>query len=258
MCTWVVLFGKAIPGYGLYIVLGIVISNAIAFLKLHKEYWLNLLILESYALLGGILGAKCLYLIVSIDEINWKQLRDFDYAISIIRGGFVFYGGLLGGFLGFYIANRIHKLNGRYILERVIFAVPLAHGFGRVGCFMAGCCYGVEYKGIFAVTYPQESFGPSGISCFPVQILEAVLLWILALGVYCMYGRKKRNESVELYLIGYSAIRFGLEFLRGDLARGRVGVLSTSQWISILIIALVLGNRVREKMNGYNMSSPNS
>lgn len=239
MCPWVEVCGKYIPGYGMCIALGILIANAIACFLIDESQRLDLFILEGYCLLGGMLGAKILYILVSIDLIDWNRWNDLNYVISIFKGGFVFYGGLFGGMIGFFLAEKIHGIEGLQILKRVFFCVPLAHGFGRVGCFMAGCCYGIPYKGIFAVTYPEVSFGPSGMACFPIQLFEALLLWLLSLIVYVVSVRKR--NPIWIYLLGYAVIRFVLEYLRGDVERGSMGILSTSQWISVCIILAVIG-----------------
>ena len=65
-----------------------------------------------------------------------------------MRGGFVFYGGLLGGLFGIYLGGKILKIPVWEYAQNTIPVIPLAHGFGRLGCLMAGCCYGVPYDGV--------------------------------------------------------------------------------------------------------------
>lgn len=235
MNPYINIFGKMIPAYGLMITLGLMIANVVMYCKVDRKNKNDFWILEGYVLLGAMIGAKGLYILVSFSKIDWQHFHDIAYLTAMIKGGFVFFGGLLGGIAACFFAGRLHHIEVFAILRKVIFGVPLAHGFGRIGCFLAGCCYGIPYKGCFAVVYPEFSYGPSGVSCFPVQILETILLWSLSFAVWKVSEGGKVNP-ISFYLIGYSVERFFLEFLRADVARGTVGMLSTSQFISILIV----------------------
>ena len=106
---------------------------------------------------------------------------------------------------------------------------------------MGGCCYGIEYHGKFAVHFPDNEFVSdlSVVPRFPVQLLEALINFILFI-VLILIARKirKRYSMFGLYLICYAIIRFSLEFLRGDVERGIVLGVSTSQWISLLLLPI--------------------
>lgn len=227
-----------IPVYGLMIVLGVVIANLIAWYMLLK-YQLDgndFLILEGYIFLGAIIGSKGLYLWVSRDVIQWTRLLELEYFNTLMKGGFVFYGGIIGGILSMILGAKIHHISGKQYIQKLIFLIPLTHGFGRIGCFFAGCCYGTEYDGIFSVVFPENSMAPSGIPLFPVQLVEAIGLFILALITFFFCKKATSWRGLEIYLIGYGIFRFGLEFFRNDLERGFWGSLSTSQWISIFLV----------------------
>ena len=126
-------------------------------------------------------------------------------------------------------------------LDLMIPSVALAQGFGRVGCFLAGCCYGKETDSCLGVVFTNSDFAPNGVKVLPTQLfmaggdilLMAVLLWYAA-------KRPMRGRTSALYLILYSIGRFAIEFLRND-DRGTVGMLSTSQFIAIftLMVGLV-------------------
>ena len=73
--------------------------------------------------------------------------------------------------------------------------IPIMHAFGRVGCFFAGCCYGRPYKGFGAVTFPEGSQGPSGVSLFPVQLVEAILVLIIA--IVLLWLQIKKISSIR-------------------------------------------------------------
>ncbi|MBQ3356538.1 MAG: prolipoprotein diacylglyceryl transferase [Oscillospiraceae bacterium] len=198
--------------------------------------------------IGVFLGGSLLYGLVNYRMIlalirNWEQVDSFgtflDCILSIF-GGSVFYGGLLGMLLAIWIYRKKRRLSHRYF-DAAAVGIPLFHTFGRLGCFLGGCCYGVECK--FGFTY-HYSLAPdaNGVSRFPVQLLEALFNACLALILYRLFRRKKlEGRLINVYLYAYPAFRFLDEFLRGDTYRGLWWGLSTSQWISLLII---LGNTV--------------
>lgn len=232
------IFGFIIPSYGLMIGLGVVLANVIAFglIKKRKHDPNDFVVLEGYTFLGGFLGAKLLYILVSLKEIEWNRMLELDYFNQVMQGGFVFYGGLIGGLILVFVAGKLHRIRAIEYVRTYIFLIPFIHSFGRVGCFLAGCCYGVPYDGKGAVCYPEGAFAPSGIPLFPVQLVEAVLLLYIAVGLLFLQLKLNWNYTIETYLVAYSFVRFGLEFLRYDEARGYFLNVSTSQWISIGMI----------------------
>jgi phosphatidylglycerol:prolipoprotein diacylglycerol transferase len=128
----------------------------------------------------------------------------------------------------------------RYLLDFVVPAIPLFHFFGRIGCFLAGCCFGIESS--FGFTFNHSIVDEAnGINRFPVQLLEAFIN-ILLFFILDVFRRKKlfKQNIIYLYLLLYSFARFFIEFLRGDVYRGFFFVLSTSQIISILIFCFIM------------------
>lgn len=239
MSLYINLFGRAVPSYGLMIALGVLTANAAAWLVIRKKkYDFNdFLILEAYGILGGFVGAKLLYLMVSWREIDWRGLSDPVKLNELMQSGFVFYGGLIGGLLAVVGAGRLHKIKAAQYAASAIFLIPMIHSFGRVGCFLAGCCYGIPYDGPGAVVFPENSFALSGVSLFPVQLVEAVCLLGIALWLFVLQWGADCRYTVELYLITYGIVRFILEYFRYDEIRGRYAGISTSQWISLALIA---------------------
>ena len=245
MHLYINIMGVRLPSYGLMIVLGITAANLIAAFRLRKRQseFDDFVIMECYGALGGMLGAKLLYLIISAKWIEWKRIGEHSYLKGLLQGGFVFYGGLLGGILAVRIAENLHHIRFKELLCEFIFLVPLVHGFGRIGCFLAGCCFGIPYHGPLAVTFPKESFAITGIRLFPVQLTEAVFLFGLAFWLSGVKPRKGRSQ-IKMYLVSYGVGRFHLEFLRYDAIRGGFGGLSSSQWISIIIVLFVMGEGI--------------
>lgn len=233
-------FNIAIPSYSLMIILGLIISNIVA-LNVIKKHQLNLdnfILLETYCLSFGMLGAKLLYLFIIRNAIDWSQIFNWSYTKNLLQGGFVFYGGLIGGLAGIFIASFLHKIDVKMYITKLIFCVPLAHGFGRIGCYLSGCCYGMPYSGPFHVEYHNIPYALCEIKLFPIQLVEAVILFLLAIVYFYLayYNKKSPSLLPIIYFITYAVIRFILEFYRFDTQRGSFWTLSTSQWISLMIL----------------------
>ena len=121
----------------------------------------------------------------------------------------------------------------------------------------AGCCYGIEYHGPFSIQFPYNEMIPelSEVSRFPVQLLEAGMNFIVSAVLFILMKKKKTKtgQLLGIYLIYYTIARFCLEFLRGDLIRGQIFGISTSQIISFILlpagIILVRGKWIEKKLN---------
>ena len=154
----------------------------------------------------------------------------------MLKGGFVFYGGLIGGILGVLVYSKQFKISFKELLLILLPVVPLIHGIGRIGCLCAGCCYGMEYHGFGAITFHNSLLAPNDVPLFPMQIVEAICNFVIFIVLLLTYKKFLGTyKTVGLYLVLYSVVRFTLEFFRGDLIRGIYFSLSTSQWISIVL-----------------------
>ncbi len=234
------------------IALGAIVANLIAYVIIKKKKLdiNDFIAAEGYALLGGMIGAKLLFFLVD-DTIDWSRILEKEYLSAVLGSGFVFYGGLIGGLLMLLIPWKVHKINVPLYFKYVVSCIPIAHAFGRVGCFLSGCCYGMEYHGPIAVVFPEGSFAPAGVERFPSQLVEAVLLFLIGLIDLLIIMRiQDAKYTVVFYLFTYSIVRFVLEFFRGDGIRKYWGSFTTSQWISMFIIlALVIYIVVRAVKN---------
>jgi len=182
--------------------------------------------LAFWLMVGGILGARIAYVVSNFDYF----LAAPQEIIRVDQGGLIFYGGLIGGVLAFFILAKWRHLKASDLADFTVTALPLGHALGRVGCFLNGCCGGCEAR--------TPSFLTAGLSHYPVQLYEAVF----NLGVYglltwyFLYRRgSKLGSVVALYLMIYPVGRFLLEFIRGD-ERMRVGELDVAQIISLALI----------------------
>jgi phosphatidylglycerol:prolipoprotein diacylglycerol transferase len=259
MQVYLNIFGFTVPSYGFIIATGLVLANIIAVfvLKYTKQDFNDFIILEAYCILGAFIGAKVLYLIVSYKEIDWSKITNIYYLNNLMLTGFVFYGGLIIGLIFVLVSGKIHKIQSLDYIRNFIFLIPFIHCFGRIGCFMAGCCYGIPYKGFGAVVFPKDSYAISDESLFPVQLVEAICLMIIAVVILYLQIKYDWFYTVETYLIIYAILRFGLEYLRYDEARGHYGMLSTSQWTSIVlliaaVISVIFNNKKKKKVKLYS------
>jgi phosphatidylglycerol:prolipoprotein diacylglycerol transferase len=239
-------------GYGLMIAVGAISAYLTSeFRAKRKGLKYDLIFyLFWWCLIGGIIGAKLLYVITQIKSI----LADPKILLQVSEG-FVVYGGIIGGIFAGYLFCRRHKLNFLEYFDLVMPSIALAQGFGRIGCIFAGCCYGVETDSAFSLVFHQSKFAPNGVHLVPTQPISSVLDFLNFIVLVLLSKRVKASGQVAgFYLVFYSAGRFILEFFRGDLERGTVGVLSTSQFIAILLfvlglgIIIVRGVQVRRKM----------
>lgn len=250
-----------ISWYGLFIVLGITAGVLLGYILMRINHlkFDDFIQVACFVGLGAMAGAKLLYLIVSWESIDLSRITDPEYFSALMGGGFVFYGGVFGGLLGLYLCGKILHIQVAVYARAAIPVIPVAHAFGRIGCAMAGCCYGVPYDGPGAVVYTESIAAPLNVPLFPVQAVEAAGNLVIA-AVLCLYGEvcrrnSKNPKSLQVYLILYAVFRFGLEYVRyDDSERGILMGLSTSQWISIVICIGVIAVEIfRQKKSAVKI-----
>jgi len=218
-----------IHGYGLMIGIGVAVALLMGDYRAKKK-GLNGDLIYGLTITTVILGFLCARVLFIITE--WQNfVKD---PMSFITGsGFVVYGGIIGGLLVIFGYCKLKKMDFLAYLDLMIPSVAIAQGFGRIGCFLAGCCYGKETDCFLGVTFKNSAYAPNGVKLLPSQLfmsagdflITAILLW---------YSKKNpsKGKVSALYLMLYSAGRFVVEFTRND-DRGVVGSLSTSQFIGI-------------------------
>ncbi len=247
MCPSFELFGHMIPTYGICALIGVATAFLAAYLRVRKSSVHSVedtMFMLLYAMIGVLVGAKLLYLI----QVSPALIRDLPLLFSDVQtfsarylsGGFVFYGGLIGGIAGAMIYCRQFKLHLFDYANKLIVIIPIFHGIGRIGCFLSGCCYGIPCDPPLGIAFSHSQIAPNGIPLFPVQMLETFTNLVLFLLLIWFTGRKqcKRHEGVAFYLCYYAVVRFLLEYLRyDDVERGFIWFLSTSQFISLFILA---------------------
>lgn len=180
--------------------------------------------LINFCLLFALLGGKLLYAVASRPASVAECLK------SIVFGGFVFYGGVIGGIIGIAIYCKKKCWNFLDHADVLFTLIPGGQAIGRIGCFLNGCCYGKAYEGIFSVGYVVDGVRQE---VFPTWFFEAVFCGMLFLLFQIVINTDRRGLQTGIYLVAYCTFRFVLEFMRGDEIRGRFWILSTSQWISL-------------------------
>lgn len=222
-------FGSPVYSYPLLMGLGWGIGYNIA-----RAYWeranlevgkLNIFFLMNFIV--GWIGAKVFFLLFSASD----RLIEYSQEINFwLGGGFVFYGGFVFSLIASSIFIYFDKSLDYKKIGLLTPAVAAGHAVGRVGCFLAGCCYGHQCDLPIAIRF-------SGQLRHPVQLYEIIGLVLL---FYILRKVLKdisaSREALMIYLVGYSCLRFILEFFRGDAVRGIHAGLSTSQWVSVGLV----------------------
>ena len=228
-------FGLTIPMYGVMSALGMLAAFILlGFTRKHTRFSEDhALSAALWAIIMGFLGAKVLYWLVEIKQV----IADPSFLIHTLREGFVFYGALIGGLGGVAIYALRKKLPFFSLTDYFIPALVIGHAFGRIGCFFAGCCYGMECVSPISIVFPTGGAAPAGIPLLPTQLMESAFLFLLCAFLVWRLTKKKPFGTVSgWYMVLYGVWRFTIEFFRSD-ERGFVGLLSTSQFISIFIFA---------------------
>jgi phosphatidylglycerol:prolipoprotein diacylglycerol transferase len=224
--------------YGFFIVAGVAAAAILAVLKTRKSgikiSFENAAELFFYAVLSGFLGSRILYVLINFDVFRQDPTRVF----NIWEGGLVFYGGLFPAAMVAFWYMRRHGLPLWKLADLISPLIALGLSFGRVGCFLAGCCYGKETSLPWAIVFRNpESLARLNVPLHPTQLYDAANGLALFFFLSWMEKRKAFDGQIFwLFLLLYSMTRFLVEIFRGD-PRGFLfgDLLSTSQAIGIVL-----------------------
>ncbi len=198
-----------------------------------------------WIVIAAVLGARAAYI-----ASEWEYFMDHPHMLHRVdQGGLIYYGGMIAATGAVFLFAKIKKEPVLALYDFVATSLPLAHAFGRVGCFLNGCCHGSVCSDGLCVRYPAQSFAWShqlheklltgaetrSLPVHPVQLYEAGL----AIGIYILLlvvHRKRRRSGMTTaaYLMLYPTVRFFLEFLRGD-ERERLAVFTVAQTVSLAL-----------------------
>ncbi|HHV79893.1 MAG TPA: prolipoprotein diacylglyceryl transferase [Firmicutes bacterium] len=219
--------------YGLLLGIGFIVAGTLAAREAgrrgHDPDEIYYFMIVSFIL--GVVLSRALYVL-----LNWSEYAGNPLLIFNTRsGGMTIHGALLGGLIAAVLTSRKMKMTTLELLDIVAIPLPLAQSIGRWGCLFNGCCYGVPTGGSWGVL---TRFAP-GLR-HPTQIYESVLCFVL-FGVLWRIKDRRYNSGVlfALYLVGYSVIRFAVEFFR-DSPKNLAFGMSQAQVGSIAIAAVAL------------------
>lgn len=256
--------GREIGTYTILATVGLLVAGWFA-CRMAKRRGLDdndMIVTLLVAAIGVLVGSHLLYGLTNLPVIvfllrNPDQVKSFFDLLKLlfyIFGGSVFYGGMLGGLAAGTIYLRCKHLPLKQFADIAAPSIPLFHCFGRIGCFLGGCCYGIECD--WGITY-THSLVPeaNGVPRLPVQLIESAfnLCLFLLLAMLLRRGRL-RGRLLLLYLCCYPVGRFVLEWFRGDKIRGFLFGLSTSQWISIVLFAVGAGLLISDALRRRQVS----
>ena len=192
------------------------------------------------AVVAGFLGARAAYIFEKRAWYGQAPLKIF----ALWEGGLIFYGGVAGALAGLLIFSKIKKISFAKVLDFLLPYVALTHAFGRIGCFLNGCCAGKACDLPWAVKFPGTEE-----AVHPTQLYEAVLNFLLFLFLRSQYSRKRFDgQTALLYFMLYGALRFFIEFFREG--NPFWGVLTVNQWTSLVIVGVAGVFYARSRKSG--------
>lgn len=246
MIPYIQIFGGKISSYGLMAAAGVLALVFSVHLELRKTACA--VKEENFIYPRIVVSGMAAWFCSVIFDTLFKIRENGGFVIS----GSTFYGGLIGAAGSLYVLLKTAKGRTDYSITEWydILTVPLIlfHFFGRVGCFLGGCCYGKETASILGLRFPDNAeYGifHNGEKCYPTQLFEAAALLIICIIILHVKHR------FECYLLLYAAARFFIEFFRGD-DRGYVlSFLSPAQMVSVLILLCLAVRRMGIRAKSY-------
>ncbi|MCQ2352276.1 MAG: prolipoprotein diacylglyceryl transferase [Victivallaceae bacterium] len=183
-------------------------------------------------IISGVIGARIFYVVQFFDEYRdnlWEIVR-------IDHGGLVFYGGFLA-IPVLWIWSKVQKRDFIRLLDLAAIALVLGHAFGRVGCFLNGCCYGKVTHSALGVIYPKTTAPEfqDGLARYPIQLFETAENLVVLFILLAIVKKGKRGTTVAAYFVLYGILRFINEFFRGDNYH-YFGLFTIAQLIGIVLV----------------------
>jgi phosphatidylglycerol:prolipoprotein diacylglycerol transferase len=241
--------GVPVFGYGSMLVVAFLTSTWLAWWRARRErldpeviwdiaFWIFFL---------GMVGARLFYCI----EYWGTRITSIWDAFQYWKGGIVYYGGIIGGTAAFFVYRYFRPFPLRPYLDALAPSIAIGTLFGRIGCFLNGCCFGDPCGLRWGVSFPRESpawvqqvrsglITEQAVSSLPVHptqlysALDALVIFLLLSAFYPL--RRRDGEVMGVLMLAYPVTRFLVEFLRNDEAAIFAG-LTVSQNISVLLFA---------------------
>jgi len=200
--------------------------------------------------IAGILGSRLAYVLV----YEWQDFLQNPAVVFRLQdggiAGLIWYGGLIAGFLAFAVYVRRKKLDAWQLLDMFAPYVALSYALVRIGCFLAGCCYGETTSCSLGVVFPDVDSLPR----HPTQLYSSVINFILYAFLLWYFPRRKFvGEIFILYIGGYAVYRFIIDFFRENLIF--YGVFTLGQVISAVLLIIAIGLYLRRRKTGQEKSN---
>ncbi len=241
----------SIPSFAFMIMMASLIATAVLY-KTAPKRGLSQVVVLDLAIIGtlaGVLGARIFHILVEAPGYYWEHPT---HVWQIWRGGFVSYGVFIGFAIGWITYLKVRKLDTLSYLDHLgLFGGPIVDFCVRVGCLLAGCCYGkpsIFHSGKYFLylTFNSGDAGSKfpGVALYPTQIYSMIVSIIIFLILYFIVDKRKsfKGQVMMTFLMLYAASRFFIEFLRGDMDRGvYFNAISTGQIMSILFFFGAMG-----------------
>ena len=242
------IFGVSVDLYTICFLVGIIACLVFTIIAMKKCGYSNtardtIIIIGIFAILIGLLSAAL-----------FQAFYNLIAGKGFVFEGMTFIGGLIGGiiaFVGLYFLY-VYAINPRlkeksffksdmnkgiwYLLRIAPISITIAHGFGRIGCFFAGCCYGKPTEAWYGIQFPGLH-----TKVIPTQLFEAIFLFILSAVMIVLLFVVHFKYNMSVYLISYGVWRFVIEYFRGDYRGSLIPGLSPSQFWSIVMVLLGIG-----------------
>lgn len=234
----IIMFDTRIPFYGIMILLAL-LANIIVVISLYKKFKFSrdeIIGALVYENIGIIFGAKLLTFLQ-----DYQQYGKFDF-LSL---GLSSYGGVIGAIVCLAIFGLQFKKNIKDILLTFMPPIPIMYAIGKIGCFLAGCCHGIKYRGLGNIVYNYSPVAPAQIPVFPVQLVETI--FFTCIFIYII--NRIIKDKFDLKVLGINFVlcgigKFFLDYLR--MSHTTV-LLSLNQIISIIFIIIGIIMIIKKK-----------
>ena len=225
--------------YGMFVALGFMVGLWVAARRAPSEGFKpeQVTDLGVWLVISGMLGGKLFHILFFWDEFiaGWRA-----EGLRSLREGFVFYGGFILASLTAVVYARVKRLPLARLADVFAPSIALGHVFGRLGCFFNGCCYGKACARPWAVTFPPPHV-MHGIPVHPTQLYEVLGNLAIFAGLTAFYRHKRFDGQIWwLYVLSYGALRFLVEFFRGDYEVYYLGIFTTAHLIAGAMVMLAL------------------
>jgi phosphatidylglycerol---prolipoprotein diacylglyceryl transferase len=223
--------------YGLLIAIGFVLGLLVA-IRTGRRHGIDsqkIMDMGFLLIISGVIGSRITYVLMNFSDYLANPLDMF----KLWQGGLVFSGGLLAAIIAAFLYIRHHKLNIWQICDIWAPAVAIGQAIGRIGCFMAGCCYGRPTNSICGVVFtdPKSIAYPLNVPLHPTQLYDSLSNFIIFIILMILSAKKKLDGQVFLwFLIMHSTARLFIERYRGD----NRGIFPGTNWTVTQFLAIII------------------